>query len=529
MKIRDFHLPGRSPVFAAEGMAATSHPLASLAAIETLKAGGTAADAAIAAVAVLCVVEPAMTGIGGDCFCLVSKPDAPVWGYNGSGRAAAAVTTEKLKALGLPRKIPATSPHAVTVPGAIDAWDAILKSHGRFGLDRALQPAIRHAENGFPVAPRVGSDWAGVVGKLTPHAGSAKYYLVDGAAPAIGSMMRLPALAATLKVIAAGGARAFYEGAIAADIAATVQAKGGLLAADDLARHKGDVVTPISTNYRGLDVVELPPNGQGLTALVLLNILEQFDVAKLDPAGPERLHLALEAARLAFGVRDAHVADPAFMREPVAGLLDKGFAKKLSTLIDPSRRVPMPKAPSPGSDTIYLTVVDRDRTAVSLINSLYSAFGTGICTEKTGVMLQNRATGFVLESGHPNEIASGKRPMHTIIPALAMRDGRCEMPFGVMGADYQPMGHAHVVSNMVDYGMDVQAAIDHPRMFFEGETTEVERGVPAATIEGLKARGHSVSFRPAPLGGGQAIVIDWKQGVLIGGSDPRKDGCALGY
>ena len=529
MKTRDFHLPGRSPVYAREGMAATSHPLASLAAIETLKAGGTAADAAVAAVAVLCVVEPAMTGIGGDCFCLVAKPDQPVWGYNGSGRAAAAASTEKMLAAGVGRKIAATSPHAVTVPGAIDAWEAILKEHGRFGLDRALQAAIGYAENGYVIAPRVGSDWVDYAAKLKPHAGSTKYYLPDGAAPPIGSVMRLPALAATLKAIAGGGAKAFYQGAIADDIAATVQQKGGLLTADDLAQHRGDVVTPISTNYRGLDVVELPPNGQGLTALVLLNILEQFDVAKLDPVGPERLHLALEAARLAFGLRDAHISDPATMREPVAGLLDKDFAKKLSALLDPEKRVPLPKSPTPGSDTIYLTVVDRDRAAVSLINSLYSAFGTGICTEKTGVMLHNRGTGFVVEPGHPNTIEGGKRPMHTIIPALAMRNGRCEMPFGVMGADYQPMGHAHVVSNMFDYGMDVQAAIDHPRMFYEGETTAVERGVPAATIEGLKARGHTVAFRPAPLGGGQAIVIDWERGVLVGGSDPRKDGCALGY
>ncbi len=529
MKTRDFHLPGRSPVYAREGIAATSHPLASAAAIETLKAGGSAADAAVTAVAVLCVVEPAMTGIGGDCFCLVAKPDAPVWGYNGSGRAGAAVTTDKLKQQGLPRKIPATSPHAVTVPGAIEAWEAILQAHGRFGLDRVLQPAIRYAEEGFAIAPRVAADWATTIDKLKPHAGSRKHYLVDGASPAIGSVLRLPALAATLKAIAAGGAKAFYQGAIAADIAATVQAAGGLLAAEDLARHRGDVVTPISTNYRGLDVVELPPNGQGLTALVLLNILEQFDLGRLDPTGPERLHLALEAARLAFGVRDTHIADPAHMREPVAGLLDKGFAKKLSRLLDPDKRVPLPKAPKPGSDTIYLTVVDRDRMAVSLINSLYSAFGTGICTEKTGIMLHNRGTGFVLDPDHPNTIAPGKRPMHTIIPALTMRDGRCAMSFGVMGADYQPMGHAHVVTNMVDYGMDVQAAIDAPRMFFEGETTEVERGVPAATIEGLKARGHNVAFRPLPLGGGQAIVIDWERGVLIGGSDPRKDGCAIGY
>ncbi len=528
MTTRDFHLPGRSPVYAREGMAATSHPLASLAAIEALKAGGSAADAAIAAVAVLCVVEPAMTGIGGDCFCLVARPDKPVWGYNGSGRAAAGVTTDKLLAQGM-RAIPVTSPHAVTVPGAIEAWEAILKAHGRFGLDRALAPAIRHAEDGFVVAPRVGYDWGGLVEKLSRHPGAAKHYLANGAAPGIGSVVRFPALAATLKAVAAGGAKAFYEGPIAADIAATVAASGGFLAAEDLARHHGDVVTPISTNYRGLDVIELPPNGQGLTALVLLNILEQFALGKLAPDGPERLHLMLEAARLAFGVRDAHIADPATMREPVAGLLDKAFAGKLARLIDPDKRVALPKAPKPGSDTIYLTVVDRDRTAVSFINSLYSAFGTGICTEKTGIMLHNRGSGFVVDPEHPNTIAPGKRPMHTIIPALAMRDGRCQMPFGVMGADYQPMGHTQVVTNIIDYGMDVQAAIDAPRMFYEGETTVVERAVPAATVAGLKSRGHDVALRPAPLGGGQAIVIDWERGVLIGGSDPRKDGCALGY
>jgi gamma-glutamyltranspeptidase / glutathione hydrolase len=529
MTFRDFHLPGRSPIYAREGMAATSHPLATIAAIDTLKAGGTAADAAIAAVATLCVVEPAMTGIGGDCFCLVAKPDAPVWGYNGSGRAGAAASAEKLRAKGISHKIAATSPHAVTVPGAIEAWDAILRAHGRFGLDRALQHAIRYAEDGFPIAPRVAYDWAGVVDKLAPHAGSRKYYLVNGRAPEVGHVMRQPALAATMKAIAKGGAKAFYEGEIAADIAATVQAAGGDLVADDLARHKGDVVTPISTNYRGLDIVELPPNGQGLTALVLLNILENFDLAKLDPFGAERYHVALEAARLAFGVRDAHIADPAFMREPVAGLLDKSFAKKLSALLNLDKRVPLPKAPTPTSDTIYMTVVDRDRTAVSLINSLYSAFGTGICTEKTGIMLHNRGTGFVVEPDHPNMIAPNKRPMHTIIPALAMRGGRCVMPFGVMGADYQPMGHTHVITNMIDYGMDVQQAIDAPRVFFVGENTEIEHGVSAQAIEGLKARGHNVVLRPAPHGGGQAIAIDWERGLLIGGSDPRKDGCALGY
>jgi len=526
---RNFHLPGRSPVYAREGMAATAHPLASMAAIDILKAGGTAADAAVAAVAVLSVVEPAMTGVGGDSFCLVARPDTPVWGYNGSGRAASAATVERMLAAGLPRKIPMTSPHAVTVPGAVDAWAAILAAHGRFGLDRVLQPAIAYAENGFPVAPRVAADWAVMAHKLKPHAGSVKHYLVDGEAPAVGHVMRLPALAATLRAIAAGGPRAFYEGAIAEDIAATVQAAGGLLAAEDLARHTGEVVEPISSNYRGVDVVELPPNGQGLTALVLLNILEQFDLKGLDPIGAQRLHIALEAARLALGVRDTHLADPAHMREEVVALLDKAYAKRLASLIDPERRVPMPALPGPSSDTTYLTVVDRDRMVVSLISSIYSGFGTGICTENTGVLLHNRGSGFVVETDHPNAIAPNKRPMHTIIPALAMREGRCCLSFGVMGADFQPMGHAYVVSNIIDFGMDIQQAIDAPRAFFLEDVTEVEDGIPEATIAGLRARGHTISPRALPHGGGQGIVIDWERGTLIGGSDPRKDGCAIGY
>ena len=525
---RDFHLPGRSPVYAREGMAATSHPLASIAAIDILKAGGSAADAAVAAVAVLSVVEPAMTGIGGDCFCLVSKPDQPVWGYNGSGRAGARATTEALIAKGV-RSITQTSPHAVTVPGAVEAWGAILKAHGRFGFDQVLGHAIKHADEGFPVAPRVAIDWAELAGKLKNSVGATKYYLPGNKAPVTGDIMRLPALAATLRAIASGGARAFYEGPIAADIAATVEAAGGDLTLEDLARHTGEVATPISTNYRGFDVVELPPNGQGMIALILLNILETFDLAKLDPNGPERYHLALEAARLAFAVRGAHLADPAYMREPVAGFIDKAFAKQLAGKLDPAKRVPMPKAPKPGSDTTYLTVVDRDRMAVSFINSLYSGFGTGICTEKTGVMLHNRGSGFVIDPEHPNTIAPGKRPMHTIIPAMAMRDGKCAMSFGVMGADYQPMGHTHIVTNMIDYGMDIQQAIDNPRMFYEGETSVVENGTPQATIDGLTARGHTVQRRVLPWGGGQAIQIDWDKGVLIGGSDPRKDGCAIGY
>jgi len=524
---RDFQMPGRSPVIACDGMAATSHPLATLAAVDALRAGGTAADAAVAAVATLCVVEPHMTGIGGDCYCLVSQPGKPVWGYNGSGRAGAKASDDALRAQGL--KEIGNSIHAVTVPGALDAWEALLKSHGRLGLDRALQAAIKYAEGGFPVAARVAWDWQRHVAKLKADAGASKHYLFNGAAPKQGDVIRFPALAQTLKTIAAQGARAMYEGELADDMVATVAARGSFLTAEDFAAHRGDAVTPISTNYRGLDLVEIPPNGQGLTALVMLNILENFDLKALDPLGPERYHLVLEAARLGFAVRDTHLADAAHMRLAVADLLDKTWGKKLASLIDLNKRTALPSAPAPGSNTIYLSVVDRDRMAVSFINSLYSSFGLGICTEKSGIMLTNRGACFTLAPDHPNTFGPNKRPMHTIIPALAMRNGRCDMSFGVMGAHYQPMGHVQIVLNMLDYGMDVQQAIDAPRFFFEGEETVVENGTPAATIEGLKARGHRVTMADQPWGGAQTIKIDWDRGVLIGGSESRKDGCALGY
>jgi len=526
---RDFQLPGRSPVIACEGMAATSHPLASLAAVETLRAGGTAADAAVTAVAVLCVVEPHMTGIGGDCFCMLHVPGKPVWGYNGSGRAGARASLDALLERGI-RSIASHSIHAVTVPGATDAWATILGAHGRFSLSRALAPAIRYADTGFPVASRVAWDWAREHEKLSGDAGAARHFLFEGRAPAEGDIVKLPALARTLETIAENGSRAFYEGPIADDIVATVAARGSFLAADDFARHHGEVVAPIATNYRGLDVLELPPNSQGLTALLMLNILERFDLAALDPLGSERFHLALEAARLAYAVRDTHIADPDFMRVAVPSLLDKGFAAALAGRIDRARRVPLQGVPSVvDSDTVHVAVVDRDRMAVSVINTLYSHFGVGICTEKTGIMLTNRGACFVSDPNHPNAFGPSKRPMHTIIPALAFRAGRCELSFGVMGAHYQPMGHAQIITNIIDYAMDVQAAIDAPRAFFEGPTSVVERGLPRASAEGLLARGHEVAFAPSPWGGAQAVHVDWERGVLIGGSDPRKDGCALGY
>ena len=524
---RDFQLPGRSPVIARNGVAATSHPLATLSAIDVLREGGTAADAAVAAVATLCVVEPHMTGIGGDCYCLLAKPGQQPWGYNGSGRSGTSASLDALRARGvstLDRSI-----HSVTVPGAIDAWEQTLKVHGRFGLDRALRDAIRFAEDGFPVAARIAWDWQRHVGKLAADPGASKHYLFGGKAPREGDMIRLPALAATLKSIAAKGARAFYESEIGDDIARTLSARGSFVTADDLARHKGDVVAPISSNYRGLDILELPPNGQGLVALIMLNILENFDMKSLDPHGPDRFHLVLEAARLAYAARDTHLADADHMRVPVVKLIEKSWAKMLAAMIDPKKRSDLPAAPVPSSDTVYLTVVDRDRMAVSFINTLFSSFGSGVCTEKSGILLTNRGACFTLHEDHPNTFAPGKRPMHTIIPALGMKNGRCEMSFGVMGAHYQPMGHVQIILNMLDYGMDVQQAIDSPRLFFEGETVEVETGTPKATIEGLRARGHRVDTAKTPWGGAQTIKIDWDRGVLIAGSDPRKDGCALGY
>ncbi len=524
---RDFQLPGRSPVIARNGIAATSHPLATLTAVDVLREGGTAADAAVAAVATLCVVEPHMTGIGGDSYCLLAKPGVEPWGYNGSGRSAASASYDALRAQGL-TQLDRTI-HAITVPGAIDAWEQILKAHGRFGLDRALRDAIRYAEDGFPVAARIAWDWKRYIGKLAADPGASKHYLFDGQPPSEGDVIRFPGLAAALKSIAAKGARAFYEGEIADEIVSTIRKRGSFMAAEDFARHRGDTVTPIRTNYRGTDFVELPPNGQGLTALVMLNILENFDLKSLDPTGPERFHLVLEAARLAFAVRDTHVADIDYMRTPVEALINKKFGKKLAALIDPNKRSDLPAHPAPSSDTVYLTVVDRDRMAVSLINTLFSYFGSGICTEKSGILLTDRGACFTMQPDHPNTFAPAKRPMHTIIPALAMKNGRCEMSFGVMGAHYQPMGHVQIVLNMLDYRMDVQQAIDGPRFFFEGDVVVVETGTPAATIEGLRARAHRVEMAATPWGGAQTIKIDWGRGVLIAGSEPRKDGCALGY
>lgn len=529
--MRDFHRPGRSPVYAVNGMAATSHPLATGAAVDCLKAGGNAVDAAVTAAAVLAVVEPHMTGIGGDCFAIVAPPGGTLQGINGSGRAARAASVEALKARGL-EVIGSDSIHAVTVPGAIAAWADLVERFGSGDLGRCLQPAIGYAENGFPVAPRVARDWAGLTDKLARDPAASAQYLPGGRAPAVGDVVRLPALARTLRAVAAEGPQAFYRGAVAANMLATLKARGSLLTEEDFALHETTPVVPVTTVYRDLEVAELPPNGQGITALILLNILKRFELSGLDPNGPDRLHLEMEAARLAYACRDAFIADPAAMRVPVETLISEGYGAALADRIDPARRLDdVTPERIPEADTVYLSVVDRDGLAISFINSLFEGFGVGIATAETGVMFQNRGQSFRLDSDHPNAIGPGKRPMHTIIPGFALKKGRPVMPFGVMGGAYQACGHAHFVSGLADYGLDPQEALDQPRLFFAepGGLIQAEAGVPNATLAGLEARGHRVERREDPLGGGQAVAIDWERGLLIGASDPRKDGCALGY
>jgi gamma-glutamyltranspeptidase / glutathione hydrolase len=527
--MRDLERPGRSTAYAEHGMAATSHPAATLTALDVLRAGGNAVDAAVAAMAVHCVVEPGMTGIGGDCFVLLGRPDGEVVALNGSGRAPAAATAGLLAEQGVTSLD--GSVHAITVPGAVDAWARLLAAHGSKGLDELLLSAIRYAEDGFLVTPRVAYDWASARERIEQSEAGRAYFLPSGIAPVAGQRVRLPALARTLRRIAEHGRDAFYVGEIAERMVAFLRSQGGLHTVEDFATAGGAFVSPIKTSYRGLEVFECPPNGQGIIALQMLNILEGLELAGLDPDGPARLHLEAEATRLAMRDRDACVADLAQVDVPVARLLDKGYAGQLRALIDSDHVLAAlpPPLEVPHADTVYLTVVDRERNVVSFINSLFEAFGSGLACPETGVLFHNRGKSFALDPRHPNAIAPGRRPMHTIIPALAQKDGLPVLGFGVMGGHYQPVGQVHVLTNLLDFGMDPQAAIDAPRAFAHGGELQVERGVPAATVEALRKLGHRVVPSAKPLGGGQMIMVDHARGVLIGGSDPRKDGIALGY
>jgi gamma-glutamyltranspeptidase/glutathione hydrolase len=514
-------------------MVATSHPLSSLVGLEVLRAGGNAMDAAIAACALQCVVEPQSTGIGGDCFALYAAAgSSEVQAINGSGYAPAGLSSAWLLEQGI-TKIERGSPHCVTLPGAVDAWEKLNRRFGRMSLGELLQPAIAYAREGYPVAQRVHRDWESERAILERNPAASARFLPGGEVPALGSLHRQPELADTLALIAEEGRDAFYKGAVAEDIVEALQSLGGRHELSDFAEYESEWVTPISSSYRGWEVMECPPNGQGIVALALLNILERFDLASLDPLSVERAHLEIEAARLAYQDRAEWLGDPAFSDQPMELWLDKARAAARAASIDPARRAgELPPTGLPEhKDTVYIAVVDKERNCASFINTLFASFGSGILAPRSGVMLTNRACGFVVDPAHPNGVQPRKRPAHTIIPGLLRKDGRPVMPFGVMGGQYQACGHAHLLSNMLDFGMDPQAAIDQPRLFPNPASglVEIESGYGPEQRAGLEALGHSLTAPPKPIGGAQAIWIDWETGVLTGGSDPRKDGCALGY
>jgi gamma-glutamyltranspeptidase/glutathione hydrolase len=530
----------RSMVVARGGMVAASNPLAAQAGLDILRRGGNAADAAIATAAVLNVTAPASTGAGGDCFALFYDAHTQqVTALNGSGRAPSALTLDDLRALGW-TAIPARSAHAITVPGAVRGWEDLLTQHGRMTLADVLPAAIRYARDGFPVSPLFAVSWAtpALVDLLRqcPYAGD---YLPGGRAPQVGEIVRLPDLARTLQAVANGGADAFYNGPIADAIAATVQEYGGLMTTADLRDHRSTWHDPIQTDYRGVTVCECPPNGQGLAALQALNIAEGWALGEMAWDDPARLHLMIEAVRLAFADAGRYIADMALSDVPISALLDKDYAAQRRRLVTPDRALAAVEHGnlSVGSDTVYLSVVDGEGNACSFINSVYMGFGSGIAAKGTGVFLQNRGANFRLDPGHPNALAPGKRPYHTIIPGMALRDGALWASFGVMGDFMQPQGHFQVISAMIDDDLNPQEALDRPRFRLEqGDPNDVialEDGIPLAAMARLAQLGHPV--RPVTgrerriFGSGQIIRRDADSGVLFGGSDPRKDGLVAAY
>jgi len=526
--VRDFHTPGRSSVFSDQGMCATSHPLAAQTAVAILQSGGNAVDAAIGAAILLGFCERQMTGIGGDCFALVQKPGQAMIGLNGSGRAPAGLSAADLRDQGH-LHIPADGVAAITLPGAVDAFCRLHADHGRMPLDQVLEPAIRYADAGVPVAPRVAADWVESADHIKGHARD--LFLKNGNALREGERFAAPGQAEVLRRIAADGRAGFYEGEVAEDIINSLNALGGTHTLDDLAATACDYVAPVSTTHKGVELIELPPNGQGVTALLLANMLGHFDIASMDPWGAERAHIEAEATKLAYDARNRFVADPDHALR-INHMLAKETAAKLAALIDPDRAMadPAPLSEAVHKETIYITVVDKDRLAVSLIYSIFDSFGSGYASNRFGILFHNRGKGFNLEAGHPNEAGPGKRPMHTIIPAFLKAADGSVMPFGVMGGQYQATGHARFMTNIVDFGMSPQSAIDGPRCFADAATgtLKIERGYSTATKEALEARGHILAIPGIPIGGAQAIRIR-ADGVLEGGSDPRKDGIALGY
>ena len=531
----------RSPVLGRRGMVASSQPLATEVGLRILGEGGNAADAAVATAAALNVTEPNMTGIGGDVFSLYfDARSGDVTALNGSGRTPKGLSIEALAGEGITDEIPLFHAHSITVPGACAGWFDLIAQHGRLAMGEILAPAIELAEEGFPVAPITSQLWSASLGPLQRSPGGAAL-MIDGRGPHPGEIFRNPGLARTFRIIAEGGADAFYQGEIAEAIVSLVRSHGGTLCEEDLAAHESSWDQPISTTYRGLRLWECPPNGQGLAALLALNILRGSSLEGQDPLGAPRFHLMIEAMRLAFEDARWYVADPEHAttpRIPLEELLSEAYASERRKLIDPERANPAPKrgAPIASSDTVYLCCVDGDGNACSFINSNYMAFGSGLSPEGFGFTLQNRAQNMSLDPSHPDAVAPGKRPYHTIIPAILTResDGSLYGPMGVMGGFMQPQGHLQVTVAMADDDCEPQAALDRPRfglMAGRGAgTVSVESGLPMATQEALSAMGHQLrevsGLARIQFGRGQIIRRD-PSGVLWGGSDPRADGCAM--
>ncbi len=525
--MRDFYVPGRSSVWAENGMCATSHPLAAQAAVDILKQGGNAMDAAIAGAVLLGLCEPQMTGIGGDCFVLFSPAGSDgIHALNGSGCAPANLSAETLRSKGH-TSVPLRSPHSVTIPTAIDAFCRLSEDWGKLGIADCLAPAIHYAQNGVPIHARVAFDLATMTKDLHPSAIAT--YSNMGAPLKLGDSFYAPGQAEVLKRIAKDGRDAFYTGEIAEDMVSSLNALGGVHQLSDFENQTSFYTDPISGTYQDIDLVEHPPNGQGATAILILNILSHFNLAELDPMGAQRAHLEAEATKLAYDARNRFIADPEhtsateYMLSPVT-------AKRLAALIDPNKalRGVSQITEAVHKDTVYITVVDRDRMAVSLIYSIFHGFGSGIASEKFGILFQNRGAGFNLSEGHLNELRGGKRPMHTIIPGMLAKDGKPHTSFGVMGGQYQPTGHVRYLTNTHVYGMSPQEAIDAPRCFAEGDVLKIEKSYDPEVIQQLFKMGHDVDDKIGPMGGAQSIIMH-ASGLLEGASDPRKDGCALGY
>lgn len=527
--MRHFQGPSRSATVSTEAMAATSHPLATTTAIDVLRTGGNAVDAAIAASAVLCLAEPHMTGIGGDCFVLYSPKGALPLALNGSGRAPAAATVDWYVERGF-REIPERSAHAVTVPGAIDAWFRLLADFGTRDMAALLQPAIRLAEEGCPVAPRVAFDFARACARVADDAAAAKLFLRDGAPLKLGAPMYQPALAATLRRIAREGRRGFYEGPVAADMVSRLRALGGLHTLDDFDAQRSVYETPISVAYADHEVYECPPNGQGIVALMMLKTLAGFDLFNKTFSEADQIHLLAEVTKAAYSARDAYVCDPAANPFNASRYLSDDYAEQTRAGISLRRSsAAQVLDEAEHKDTIYLAVVDRDGNAISFINSLFAEFGCGIMAPNSGVLFHSRGSSFRVTRNHPNAIAPCKRPLHTIIPGMLVKNKRTVMPFGVMGGHYQAAGHAHFLSRLLTGGLDPQAAAEAPRSFAYHGLLQLEPTIGVDTAAALERRGHRVAFTDKPLGGCQAIRIDADRGLLIGASDPRKDGIARGY